>query len=142
MKLGRGYDLEEATATHIGCEVLVDVQASGFCHTDLRVAMHYFIPALAVLGHEGAGIVYAISPDVVQIRLEDHVVGPLAQSCGACARNLSGRPFQCGNPTVCRSTGARRPSLSCAASMRSRHLRRKRGSRDPGRSTRRKCADE
>jgi Zn-dependent alcohol dehydrogenase len=57
MKLGRGYDLEEATATHIGCEVLVDVQASGSCHTDLRVAMHYFILALAVLGHEGAGIV-------------------------------------------------------------------------------------
>jgi S-(hydroxymethyl)glutathione dehydrogenase/alcohol dehydrogenase len=33
-------------------------------------------------------------PDVAQLRVGDHVVGFLAQSCGVCARCLSGRSFQ------------------------------------------------
>jgi hypothetical protein len=46
------------------------------------------------------------------IRVGDHVVGSLAQSCGACARCLSGRPFQCQHPesTLRRPTDA--PRLS------------------------------
>jgi S-(hydroxymethyl)glutathione dehydrogenase/alcohol dehydrogenase len=65
-----------------------------------------------VLGHEVAGIVSAVGPDVAQIRVGDHVVGSLAQSCGACARCLSGRPFQCRYPasTLRRPTEA--PRLS------------------------------
>jgi S-(hydroxymethyl)glutathione dehydrogenase/alcohol dehydrogenase len=105
--IGRGFDFEDVDiATPIGREVLVDVQASGLCHTDLLFATHDFVPTPAVLGHEVAGIVAAVGPDVTQIRIGDHVVGSLAQACGACARCLSGRPFQCRYPasTLRRST--------------------------------------
>lgn len=97
--LGRGFDFEDVDiAAPLGREVLVDVQASGLCHTDLLFATHDIVPLPAVLGHEVAGIVTAVGPDVAQIRVGDHVVGSLAQSCGACARCLSGRPFQCRYP--------------------------------------------
>ena len=96
----------------IGREVLVDVQASGLCHTDLLFATHDFVPTPAVLGHEVAGIVAAVGPDVTQIRVGDHVVGSLAQSCGACARCLSGRPFQCRHPESTLRRADRAPRLS------------------------------
>ena len=105
--LGGGFDSEEIDiASPIGREVLVDVQASGLCHTDLLFATNDIVPMPAVLGHEVAGVVAEVGPDVTQIRIGDHVVGSLAQSCGACARCLSGRPFQCMHP----ESTLRRPS--------------------------------
>jgi S-(hydroxymethyl)glutathione dehydrogenase/alcohol dehydrogenase len=99
--LGRGFDFEDVDiAAPMGREVLVDLRASGLCHTDLLFATHDFVPTPSVLGHEVAGIVVAAGPDVAQIRIGDHVVGSLAQSCGACARCLSGRPFQCRHPEL------------------------------------------
>src|SRR6201998_4689871 len=111
--LGRGFDFEDVDiAAPIGREVLVGVQASGLCHTDLLFATHDIVPTPCVLGHEVAGIVAALGPDVAQLRVGDHVVGSLAQSCGACARCLSGRSFQCRHPesTLRRPTDA--PRLS------------------------------
>jgi S-(hydroxymethyl)glutathione dehydrogenase/alcohol dehydrogenase len=111
--LGRGFDVEDVEiATPRGREVLVDVHASGLCHTDLLFATHDIVPTPAVLGHEVAGIVGAVGPDVSQIHVGDHVVGSLAQACGACARCLAGRPFQCQHPeaTLRRSDDA--PRLS------------------------------
>src|SRR5712692_5747059 len=97
--LGHGFDFEDVEiAAPIGREVLVDVQASGLCHTDLLFATHDIVPLPAVLGHEVAGIVADVGPDVAQFRVGDHVVGSLAQSCGACAKCLSGRSFQCARP--------------------------------------------
>jgi S-(hydroxymethyl)glutathione dehydrogenase / alcohol dehydrogenase len=97
--LGRGFDFEDVDiAAPIGREVLVGVQASGLCHTDLLFATHDFVPTPSVLGHEVAGVVSAVGPDVAQIRVGDHVVGSLAQSCGTCSRCLSGRSFQCKHP--------------------------------------------
>src|SRR5690349_12953833 len=97
--LGRGFDVEDVdVAAPLGREVLVDVHASGLCHTDLLFASHDFVPTPAVLGHEVAGVVAAVGPDVTQIRAGTHVVGSLAQSCGSCARCLSGRSFQCRHP--------------------------------------------
>ena len=105
--LGRGFDFEDVEiASPIGREVLVDVQASGLCHTDLLFATHDIAPTPSVLGHEVAGIVAAIGPDVTHFRVGDHVVGSLAQSCGGCARCLSGRSFQCQHP----ESTLRRPS--------------------------------
>ena len=105
--LGRGFELDDIDiAAPIGREVLVDVKASGLCHTDLLFASHDIVPMPAVLGHEIAGIVAEIGPDVRQFRVGDHVVGSLAQSCGACARCLSGRSFQCLHP----DSTLRRPS--------------------------------
>jgi len=111
--LGRGFDFEDVDiAMPVGREVLVEVKASGLCHTDLLFATHDIAPTPAVLGHEVAGIVAAVGSDVAQIRVGDHVVGSLAQSCGACARCLSGRSFQCRHPeaTLRRPTDA--PRLS------------------------------
>jgi len=85
-------------AAPIGREVLVDVQASGLCHTDVLFATYNIIPMPAVLGHEVAGIVAEVGPDVQKFKIGDHVVGSLVQSCGACARCLSGRSFQCQHP--------------------------------------------
>jgi S-(hydroxymethyl)glutathione dehydrogenase / alcohol dehydrogenase len=97
--LGRGFDLEQVDiAAPIGREVLVDVQASGLGHTDLLFATHDIVPTPAVLGHEVAGIVTEVGPDVAQFTIGDHVVGSPAQSCGSCARCLSGRSFQCQHP--------------------------------------------
>ena len=111
--LGRGFDLEDVDiAAPMGREVLVNVQAAGLCHTDLLFATHDIVPMPAVLGHEVAGIVAAVGPDVGQLRLGDHVVGSLAQSCGACARCLSGRPFQCMHPELTLRRPADAPRLS------------------------------
>jgi S-(hydroxymethyl)glutathione dehydrogenase/alcohol dehydrogenase len=115
--LGRGFDLEDVDiAAPIGREVLVNVQASGLCHTDLLFATHDIVPTPVVLGHEVAGIVSAVGPEVVQLRVGDHVVGSLAQSCGTCARCLSGRPVQCIHPesTLRRPTDAQRLSRNGA----------------------------
>jgi len=111
--IGRGFDFEDVDiATPMGREVLVNVQASGLCHTDLLFATHDIVPTPAVLGHEVAGIVAAVGPDVAQIRVGDHVVGSLAQSCGACARCLSGRSFQCTHPKSTLRRASDAPRLS------------------------------
>ena len=97
--LSRGFDFEDVQiAAPIGREVLVNVQASGLCHTDLLFATHNIVPMPAVLGHEVAGIVAAVGPDAAQFHVGDHVVGSLAQVCVACDRCLSGRSFQCKHP--------------------------------------------
>jgi len=97
--LGRGFDVEDVEiAPPKGREVLVDVQASGLCHTDLLFATHDIAPTPSVLGHEVAGIAAEVGPDVTQVHVGDRVVGSLAQACGGCPRCLSGRPFQCQHP--------------------------------------------
>jgi hypothetical protein len=56
--LNRGFDVEDvAIAAPIGREVLVEVRASGLCHTDLLFATHDFVPLPAVLGHEVSGVI-------------------------------------------------------------------------------------
>jgi S-(hydroxymethyl)glutathione dehydrogenase/alcohol dehydrogenase len=111
--LGRGFDLEDVDiAAPMGREVLVNVQASGLCHTDLLFATHDIAPTPSVLGHEVAGIVAAVGPDVTQAHVGDHVVGSLAQACGGCARCLSGRPFQCQHPESTLRRPADPPRLS------------------------------
>jgi S-(hydroxymethyl)glutathione dehydrogenase/alcohol dehydrogenase len=97
--LGRSFDLEDVdVASPIGREVLLEVRASGLCHTDLLFAANNIAPFPAVFGHEVSGVVVQIGPDVTQFRIGDHVVGSLIQSCGSCARCQSGRSFQCLHP--------------------------------------------
>jgi len=111
--LGRGFDFEDVDiAAPIGREVLVDVQASGLCHTDLLFATHDIAPTPSVLGHEVAGVVAGIGPDVKLFQVGDHVVGSLAQACGGCARCLSGRPFQCQHPELTLRRTGDAPRLS------------------------------
>jgi aryl-alcohol dehydrogenase len=73
-------------------EILVRIEASGICHTDL--ALLDMVERPCVLGHEGTGVVEATGPDVTDVREGDCVV--LAYpSCGACGSCRAGSPYLC-----------------------------------------------
>jgi len=99
-EIGAGFVTEDVSiADPIGREVLIDVKASGLCHTDLTYSSNDFgSPLPMVLGHEVAGIVTAVGPGVTELAVGDHVVGCLVQSCGKCEACLTGRTFQCEHP--------------------------------------------
>ena len=113
-EFGAGFATAEIDiAAPIGREVVIDVKASGLCHTDLTIMKHDIgYPVPAVHGHELAGVVTAIGPEVTQFAVGDHVVGCLVQYCGACERCLSGRTYQCLNPAVTLRTADQPPRLS------------------------------
>ncbi|WP_082104571.1 alcohol dehydrogenase catalytic domain-containing protein [Demequina soli] len=76
-------------------EVLVDVAASGICHTDLTAidgGAPFDLPA--VFGHEGAGTVAAVGRDVTHVVPGDRVVLTF-DACGACGRCRAGHPAYC-----------------------------------------------
>lgn len=76
-------------------EVLVRMQAAGICHTDLTVAAGLIpFPLPGVLGHEGAGIVEEVGPDVTKVAPGDHVVLTFT-SCGNCPSCRLGHPAYC-----------------------------------------------
>jgi S-(hydroxymethyl)glutathione dehydrogenase/alcohol dehydrogenase len=78
-------------------EALVRLVACGVCHTDLYTASGADPTGYApcVLGHEGAGVVEAIGPDVTLVRPGDHVVTLFAPECGKCIHCLSPRTNRC-----------------------------------------------
>src|SRR6516165_10857607 len=81
-----------------GREVKVQVKASGLCHSDLHIAENNFgFPLPCVLGHELAGVVVDVGPDVREFTVGDHVVGSLIQYCGHCDSCINGRTWQCLN---------------------------------------------
>src|SRR5262245_64839905 len=74
-------------------EVLVRIQASGVCHTDLHAslgAMGDRFPYL--LGHEGAGVVEAAGSGVTQPAVGDPVVLAYRVPCNRCRFCLRGAP--------------------------------------------------
>lgn len=82
-----------------GKEVLVRTVAAGVCHSDLHIIDGLSFRALSdepiVLGHESAGIVEEIGPEVTTVKVGDHVVGCLSGFCGNCEQCLSGHPNLC-----------------------------------------------
>ncbi len=76
-------------------EVLVEIAASGICHTDLGAQAGLFpTPLPVVLGHEGAGTVAAIGADVTRVKVGDRVAMSY-DCCGHCATCTDSRPFHC-----------------------------------------------
>ena len=75
-------------------EVLVEIVASGICHSDLTAKRNFPAEMPIVLGHEGAGIVREIGPGVEGVRVGDHVLATYS-SCGRCARCHAGVPGYC-----------------------------------------------
>jgi S-(hydroxymethyl)glutathione dehydrogenase/alcohol dehydrogenase len=66
-------------------DVLMRMKAAGLCHTDLEViegSLRYPMPI--VLGHEAAGIVEAVGPEVKGVAVGDHVVLSWNPHCGHC----------------------------------------------------------
>jgi S-(hydroxymethyl)glutathione dehydrogenase / alcohol dehydrogenase len=97
----------------IGREILMRTVAAGLCHSDY----HYLDgtlnrPRPVILGHEGAGVVEAVGPDVRDIQVGDHVVTCLVMGCGECIRCISGEPTSCVNPGVTKRSKADRPRLT------------------------------
>lgn len=77
-------------------EVLVEVKAAGLCHSDLSVINgDRPRPVPMALGHEAAGIVREIGPNVTRFKPGDHVVMVFVPSCGHCISCAEGRPALC-----------------------------------------------
>ncbi len=80
-------------------EVRVRLAASGVCHSDHWAIRHgnWGAPFPMLLGHEGAGVVVDVGPDVAGIAPNDRVVLAWGVPCGACASCLRGAPRKCGH---------------------------------------------
>jgi S-(hydroxymethyl)glutathione dehydrogenase/alcohol dehydrogenase len=78
-------------------EVLVRLHACGVCHTDLYTASGADPSGYAptVLGHEGAGVVEAVGPDVASLAPGDHVVTLFSPQCRECIHCLDERTNLC-----------------------------------------------
>jgi S-(hydroxymethyl)mycothiol dehydrogenase len=79
-------------------EALVTVQACGVCHTDL----HYREGGIGedfpyLLGHEAAGVVDAVGPDVTDVAPGDFVILNWRAVCGHCRACSRGEPWYCFN---------------------------------------------
>ncbi|MCC2603655.1 zinc-binding dehydrogenase [Sphingopyxis yananensis] len=84
-------------AAPVDDEILVEIMASGLCHTDasqISGASAPF-PFPVVAGHEGAGIVREVGPAVTDIKVGDHVVPLSIGECGECENCLSGKTNLC-----------------------------------------------
>ena len=80
-----------------GSEVLVEVKATGICHTDEFTLSGADPEGLfpAILGHEGAGIVVDVGPDVTSVKKGDHVIPLYTPECRQCPSCLSRKTNLC-----------------------------------------------
>jgi S-(hydroxymethyl)glutathione dehydrogenase / alcohol dehydrogenase len=78
-------------------EVLVEVKASGVCHTDEFTRSGADPEGLfpAILGHEGAGIVVDVGPGVTSVSKGDHVIPLYTPECRQCKSCLSRKTNLC-----------------------------------------------
>lgn len=79
-------------------EVVVRVSHCGLCHSDLSAISGALpVPVPILLGHEAAGRVEAVGPDVTSLVEGDHVVLTPNPACGRCYGCLRGEPGTCVN---------------------------------------------
>ncbi len=78
-------------------EVLVEIKATGICHTDEYTLSGADPEGLfpAILGHEGAGIVVDIGPGVTTLKKGDHVIPLYTPECRQCKSCLSRKTNLC-----------------------------------------------
>jgi S-(hydroxymethyl)glutathione dehydrogenase/alcohol dehydrogenase len=90
-------------------EVKVKMAFAGLCHSDEHVRTGDMVPDATVLemlsgrrsmypfigGHEGAGVVESVGPDVISLKPGDHVAVSFIPSCGRCSYCASGRQYIC-----------------------------------------------
>jgi S-(hydroxymethyl)glutathione dehydrogenase/alcohol dehydrogenase len=79
-------------------EVLVEIMATGICHTDAYTLSGADPEGLfpAILGHEGAGIVREVGAGVTSLKPGDHVIPLYTPECRQCKFCLSGKTNLCG----------------------------------------------
>jgi alcohol dehydrogenase (nicotinoprotein) len=77
-------------------EVRMRFEASGLCHSDHHITKGDAPVRFPMVGgHEGAGVVEAVGPDVRRVRVGDRVVCSYIPACGAC------RPCSTGHQNTC-----------------------------------------
>jgi len=78
-------------------EVLVEIKATGICHTDKYTLSGADPEGLfpAILGHEGAGIVVDVGPGVTSLKKGDHVIPLYTPECRQCKSCLSRKTNLC-----------------------------------------------
>ena len=87
-------------------EILVKIHAAGLCHSDLSVIdgnRPRQVPM--VLGHEAAGEVVELGPDVKDLEIGDHVVFSFVPVCGHCMPCMTARPALCENGVAANNQG-------------------------------------
>jgi S-(hydroxymethyl)glutathione dehydrogenase/alcohol dehydrogenase len=87
-------------------EVMVEIRATGICHTDAYTLSGRDPEGLfpAIMGHEGAGIVVETGPDVSSVAKGDHIIPLYIPECRQCPACISGRTNLC---TAIRETQGR-----------------------------------
>lgn len=97
-KAGEKLSIEEVDleGPHPG-EVLVEIRATGICHTDAFTLSGADPESLfpAILGHEGAGVVLEVGPGVTSLKPGDHVIPLYTPECRQCKTCLSKRSNLC-----------------------------------------------
>ena len=78
-------------------EVLVEIKATGICHTDYYTLSGADSEGLfpAILGHEGAGVVVEVGTDVKSLQVDDHVIPLYTPECLECKFCLSPKTNLC-----------------------------------------------
>lgn len=78
-------------------EVLVEIMATGICHTDAYTLDGFDSEGIfpSILGHEGAGIVREVGPGVTSVAPDDHVIPLYTPECRQCKSCLSGKTNLC-----------------------------------------------
>jgi S-(hydroxymethyl)glutathione dehydrogenase / alcohol dehydrogenase len=78
-------------------EVLVEIKATGICHTDEFTLSGADPEGLfpAILGHEGAGVVVDVGPGVSTLKKGDHVIPLYIPECRTCKSCLSRKTNLC-----------------------------------------------
>ncbi len=92
------YGIEDIQISEpVGDEILIEMRAAGICHTDWD-SLNWGKPIL--MGHEGAGVVKALGPNVRDLAVGDAVILNWAIPCYTC--------FQCqeGNQHICEKNSA------------------------------------
>src|SRR3954447_11346954 len=91
----------EVTTVHLdgprAGEVLVEIKATGICHTDAYTLSGKDPEGLfpAILGHEGAGVVVDVGPGVTSVKRGDHVIPLYTPECRECEYCLSRKTNLC-----------------------------------------------
>ncbi|MFM2430085.1 MAG: S-(hydroxymethyl)glutathione dehydrogenase / alcohol dehydrogenase FrmA [Cyanobacteriota bacterium] len=88
-------------------EVLVEIKATGVCHTDAYTLSGADPEGLfpAILGHEGAGVVVEIGPDVKSLKPGDHVIPLYVPECRECEYCLNPKTNLCQSIRVTQGQG-------------------------------------
>jgi len=88
-------------------EALVAIAATGVCHTDSLALTGENASCVypAILGHEGAGVVLDVGPEVSLVARGDHVIPLYGPECGSCRFCRSGRTNLCWSIKATRDRG-------------------------------------